>query len=235
MSSNFPNDFDDDTTLPPINDNIQDLGAEAINALRDAAFNTQQYLGLGGAGTTNSISERLGISLEPDGSIKSSAITSLGLVTLPITNDQISNSAEIPESKLRLDHRTQDLFNYIQDISSSINTSLSWISLTGIKLEPHLLGAIYRHELNQIDVSSDSSKYLFNRFNGLRDNHDSYTLVNDMNHELLVHQFLDGSGSSTQLITTIDGSTYPANYGHTASGIWLNTSRFSTVPQTAQD
>jgi len=235
MSSNFPNDFDDDTTLPPINDNIQDLGAEAINALRDAAFNTQQYLGLGGAGTTSSISERLGISLEPDGSIKPSAIASLGLVTLPITNDQISNSAEIPESKLKLDHRTQDLFNYIQDLSNGINTSLGWISLTGIKLEPHLLGAIYRHELNQIDVNSDPSKYLFNRFNALRNNHDSYTLVNDMNNELLFHQFSDGSGSSSQLITTVGGSTYPSNYGHTASGIWLNTSRFSTIPQTAQD
>jgi hypothetical protein len=234
--SNFPNDFDDDTTLPPINDNIQDLGAEAINALRDAMFNVEQYLGLGGAGTTGSISERLGISLEPDGTVKPSAIASLGLVTLPITNDQISNSAEIPESKLKLDHRTQDLFNYIQDLSNSINTSFGWISLTGIKLEPHLLGAIYRHTLNQIDVSNDPNQYLKNKFNALRDNHDSYTLINDINNEFLHHQLADGSvENNVQLITTIDGSTYPSNYGHTSSGIWLNTSRFAVIPQTAVD
>ena len=40
--SNFPTDYDDDVTLPPINDNIQDLGGEAINALRDAVFNIEQ-------------------------------------------------------------------------------------------------------------------------------------------------------------------------------------------------
>src|SRR5690606_27630453 len=32
-----------------------------------------------------------------------------------------------------------------------------------------------------------------------------------------------------------NGSSYPSNYGHTASGIFLNTDRFGTIPQTAQD
>lgn len=233
--SDFPIQLDDDTTLPPVNDNIQDIGAEAINALRDAVFNIEQYLGLDGPGTTSSLAARIGVSLDPSGGIKSSAIASLGLVTLPITNDQIADSAEIPEYKLKLDHRTQDLFNYILDLSKNVNNALGWISLTGVKLEPHLNGFIYRHTLNQIDVSSNPSEFLKNKFNALRNNHDSYTMISDLNTELLGHQFADGTGSSTQLITTTGGSTYPSNYGHTSSGIWLNTSRFSVIPQTADD
>lgn len=232
----FPSNFDDDTTLPVVNDNIQEIGGEAINALRDAVFNIEQEIGLSAAGTTGSIAARIGVSLEPNGNLKSSAIASLGLVTLPINNDQISETAEIPESKLKLDHRTQDLFNYIQDLSGDINTSLGWIASTGIKLEPHLFGAIYKHSLSQIDVSSDTNQYLKNKFNLLRDNSNSYTLIKDINDELLAHHFADGSNiNNNQSVTTNDGSTYPSKYAHTASGIFLNTDRFSTISQTAQD
>lgn len=234
--SNFPINFDDDATLPAVNDNIQDLGAEAINAVRDAVFNIEQNIGLTAAGTTGSISNRLDVLLLPDGMPKSSILTSLGLITLPITNDQIIDSAEIPESKLRLDHRTQDLFNYIQDLAGDINISLGWISITGIKLEPHLLGAIYRHTLSQIDVSLVPSQFLNNKFHTLRNNSESYSLINDINNELLTHQFSDGTVTpNIQSIITFGGSTYPSNYAHTASGIFLNTSRFTIIPQTAKD
>jgi hypothetical protein len=234
--SNFPIDFDDDTTLPVVNDNITEIGGEAINALRDAVFNIEQNIGLGAAGTTDSIASRIDISLFPDGTLRPSAITGLGLVTLPITDDQISNTAQIVESKLRLDHRTQDLFNYIKDLSNGVNTALGWVRATGIKLEPHLLGAIYKHSLSQIDVDPDPIKYLKNKFGTFRDNSNSYLMLNDLNSELLTHQFADGSLFTTPVsITTFNGSTYPSNYAHTASGIFLNTSRFSTIPQTADD
>ncbi len=234
--SNFPTSFDDDISLPPINDNIQDLGGEAINALRDAVYNTEQYLGLGGAGTTGSISNRIGVSIDAAGNIKSSAITNLGLVVLPITTNQISDSAEIPESKLKLDHRTQDLFNYIQDLSKNINISIGWINTTGIQLQPHINGLLYRHTLNQIDVSTSSIKFLKNKFNILRNNVNSYELINDINNELLNHHFADGAQDiNSQSITTIGGSIFPSNYGHTASGIYLNTNRFSSIPQTITD
>ena len=39
--SNFPNAYDNDVTLPVINDNITEVGGEAIDALRDFAFNTE--------------------------------------------------------------------------------------------------------------------------------------------------------------------------------------------------
>lgn len=236
--SNFPLDFDNDITLPFVNDNLTEIGGEAINAARDAIINMEFEIGLGASGTTGSIANRLAVALNPDGSIKSSAITGLGLVTLPITQDQIANNAAIPESKLKLDHRTQDLFNYIRDLSKDINLSVGWISVSGVKLEPHLIGAIYRHSMDQIDVTHDLSNYpyLENKFRLLRDNLQSYNLVSDINDELLAHQWADGSPAVLPTpIFTNNGSQYPATYAHTASGIFINTDRFSTIPQTAED
>lgn len=234
--SNFPNNFDDDTTLPFVNDNITEIGGEAIDALRDAVFAIEQNIGLGAQGTTASISERFGVSFFPNGTLKPSAITSLGLVTLPITEDQIADFAQIPESKLRLDHRTQDLFNYIRDLSGDVNVAIGWISTTGIKLEPHLIGAIYRHSMDQIDVSTVSTDFLSNNLRLLRNNLNSYTLVADINAELLAHQWADGSPFGIiKNITTNNGSVYPDNYAHVASGVFINTTRFNNIPQSADD
>lgn len=234
--SDFPNNFDDDTTLPFVNDNITEIGGEAINALRDAVFAIEQNIGLGAQGSTASVAARLGVSFFPDGTLKPSAITSLGLVTLPITQDQIANHANIPESKLHLDHRTQDLFNYIRDLSKDVNLAIGWISGTGVKLEPHLIGAIYRHTMDQIDVSLNSNDFLTNNRRLLRNNLNSYTLVKDINAELLSHQFADGSPfGSPYNITTNNGSVYSSIYGHTGSAIFINTSRFNNIPQTADD
>jgi len=234
--SNYPNSLDDDSSLPAVNDNIVEIGGDAINALRDAVFNIETEIGLGGSGSSGSIANRISVSIEPNGTIKSSALTSLGLVTLPITNSQIAVNAGIPESKLTLDYKTQDLFNLIQNFDSDVDLALGWISITGIKLDPHILGALYRHTLDQIDVSTDPTRFLKNKFRLFRDNSDSYNLINDTNSELLAHQFADGSPlSGTSNIVTNDGSIYPSNYAHTASGIFLNTSRFATIPQTSQD
>jgi hypothetical protein len=236
--TNFPDSLDDDTTLPIVNNNITELGGEAIDALRDAVFAIEQNIGIGAAGTAGDIATRIGVAFYPDGSLKPSAITSLGLVTLPITEDQIANFAQIPESKLKLDFKTQDLFNYIKDLTGDINVAISWISLTGVKLEPHLLGALYRHTLDQIDVTPDpvTLPFLENKFRQFRNNDHAYFLISDMNTELLEHQWADGSpATGIQNVVTNDGSTYPSNYGHTASGIFLNSSRFFVIPQTTND
>ena len=178
--SNFPSNFDNDITLPFVNDNLTEIGAEAINAVRDAVFNTQQYLGLGGAGTTGSIASRIGVSLNPDGTLKPSAIVGLGLVTLPITNAEVASNAEIQESKLRLDYRTSDLFNYITDLSININTALGWISSTGSKLDPHLLGFAFNHTLSQIAVTDNPSLGFKNKFKNFRDNSNSFTSLTEI-------------------------------------------------------
>jgi len=232
--SKFPSQLDDDVTLPPVNDNIDDVGAEAINACRDALFAIESEIGIGASGSAGSIAARLGVSLDPAGNIKPSAIASMGLVTLPIYNYHIADNAQITESKLKLDFRTQDLYNYIRDFGRDVNQAIGWIDTTGVKLDPHLYGALYRHELSNIDVSSNTSLYLRNKFNTLRDNTNAYTLIKDINDDLVQHQKADGSLVTNQNVTTFNGSVYPSNYAHLADGIFLNTSRFSTIPQTAQ-
>lgn len=234
--TNYPGAIDDDSTIPAINDDLTEIGGDAINALRDAVVAIEMALGINIAGTSTSLATRLGVFINPNGSPNTSVMTSLGLVTLPITNTQIINNAGIPESKLTLDYPTQNLFNYIRDLSRDVNIAEGWISVTGVKLEPHLIGAIYRHNLFQIDVASTSAQYLNNVFRVARDNTDAYTVINDINNELLAHQWADGSPLVTAgNITTNDGSTYSSNYAHVASGIYLNTSRFQVIPQTDTD
>lgn len=234
--SNFPSDFDDDTTLPFVNDNITEIGAEAINSVRDAVFNIEQYLGLGAALPGSSISSRLDTSLYPDGTIKPSALTSLGLVTLPINDSQISDTAQIKESKLNLDYSTTDLFNNIKFLAKDVNYFLGWISTTGMKIEPHIMGAVFRHTLHAINVTDDITLYFKNKFNLLRDNSNAYTLVSDINSELLAHQFADGTSlPSSGFVTTNGGFTYPSTHAHTASGLYINPVRFETIPKTIND
>lgn len=233
--SQYPINYDDDATLPIVNNNITEIGDEAINALRDAVFQIEQEVGLGGSGTAGSIAARVGISINPNGTLKPSAITGLGLITLPITNIEIDANAGILESKLRLDYRTGDLYNYIRDLSTNVNTALNWQSVVGSKLAPHVAGSTYRHSLSHIDVNPNVSQYLTNRFRTYRDNSDAYDVINDLNNEFLAHQFADGTVVTSSYIQTNSGASFPANYSHPANGVFLDASRFAVIPGTTQD
>lgn len=223
MGTNWPNSPDTDLTLPSVFDNISELGSEALDSQKDAILAIETNLGIGLAGTTQDLATRLSQSLNPDGTIKPSAIASLGLITLPITNSQVSATAGILESKLTLDHRTADLYNSIQASQTSIQTALAYISDTGFKLEPHLEGITYRHLMADIDVAASSPSYFKNHFGLLRDNSNLYNLFADFNTDLITHQLADSTGT---------GTIPPANYAHVAAGIYLNPSTFSFVPQT---
>lgn len=249
--SRFPIILDDDTDLPPINGNITEIGGEAINSTRDAIFNIESNIGINANGVCNSISERLNISLSLDGTIKPSAIASMGLVTLPIYNNEIADNAAILESKLKLDYKTQDLYNFISKIDISTDNTLGWISLHGIKVEPHISGSAYNHGLDQILSTSNSTSYpyLKNVFNTYRNFGslnitNAYSLISDINNEVIYHQQTDSypsnitnsyTASRQSNIITHSGTSYPSNYGHTAAGIFINTNPFSIIPQTTTD
>src|SRR5947207_2089630 len=119
--SNYPSSLDDDVSLPRIDDNLTDLGGDAINALRDSVFAIEAEVGIGGSGTSGSIAQRIGVSINPNGSINPSALTGLGLVVLPITDTQISATAAIQESKLNLTHTTAALYTLILTMQNAID------------------------------------------------------------------------------------------------------------------
>lgn len=159
----YPFELDDDTTLPRVDDNITETGQEAINALRDAVFNVQETLGLEPQGSVTTVANRLDASLNADGTIKASAIASIGLVTLPITNNQVGYNAGIEESKLSLVHSTTDLYTLISANSALLNSLNSFVNNTVYAdLNLHISGAIYlsdgvspaRHVLSQIDLNA---------------------------------------------------------------------------------
>jgi hypothetical protein len=233
--TNFPVNIDDDVSLPPVNDNITDTGADAINALREAMFAVQETCGVNVQGTKSSLAARLGISINNDGTLKSSAIAGLGLITLPITNNEVSPTAAIAESKLDLDHSTEDLFNYVSATTDTANYVAGWINSVGWQFQPHILGALYKHSITDI-IFGDDSLLFDDKFGNKRNGSSVYQSLKSLNDELLMHHKADGvSAAPTGTITTIGGDTFESRYAHTGKGIYINTSRFSTIPHTAQD
>lgn len=236
----FPNDYDDDSTLIPVSDNITENGEEVINSIRSAVFNLETEMGLTGKGSLGSIAERLAVSIDDDGTIKPASLLSIGLVALPITNDQISPTAEIEESKLSLTYPTISLYNYYLTLQNAIDVLNGFLSLTGIKLQPHLDGTSDRHLLSHIDIDSDATLLKIipqgdqapGTSVGNRDTTDLKTLAKDISDDLVVHQKSD---SSSGVSAASGGTVPPENYAHNASGIFVNTDNFTSIPQANND
>jgi hypothetical protein len=157
----YPSAVDDDTSLVRIDDNISELGDTAINQLREAVFAIEQYLGLNPQGALSSLSNRMNISINADGTIKSSALSSVGLVTLPITNVQVASNAGIDESKLNLTYTTPSLYSSI----GALTTTVTYISTQSLNnwqdIRVHVNGGLYlsdlttaRHLASYIDLDT---------------------------------------------------------------------------------
>ncbi len=221
--SNFPNSLDDDTSLTPVFNNITEIGEQAINEIRSAIFAMQENTGLNANGSLDTIAARLNVSIEQDGTIKPSAITALGLVTLPIYNDQIADTAAIHETKLNLYYTTTALKDLIDQLNNSVDVLNGFVSITGVKVEPHIDGTDYNHNLSNINV--DFAPTILNQYSALRNNVNSLLLFKDLNDDFVIHQKSDGAS----------GTIAPVGYGHVSAGIYLDTSNFTFIPQTSSN
>src|SRR5271157_3738670 len=96
----YPENIDDDRTIVRVDDILSELGTEAINQLRDAVFSLEETLGTNPQGSKNSVADRIGVLINPDGTPNAETFDELGLVTLPISDHQIAPGAGIHESKL---------------------------------------------------------------------------------------------------------------------------------------
>lgn len=225
--TNFPSSLDDDLTLPTVFDNITEVGGDAINAQKDAIIAIETTLGINVQGSCLDLQERLDYLLNADGSPKTSVLNTIGLVTLPITNSQISGAAAIQESKLDLDFSTSDLNDAIEALDVDLSALATWISTNGTAILNHINGTAFKHNLKDIDVSDDSSEFLKNVFGGDRIATNSYTTINNLNNDYVGHQKKDGLGAALPNITTTNNQSFPSQFAHTAGAIYVDTSKFN--------
>lgn len=235
----FPAGIDSDTDLPRVDNNITDIGALAINALRDSMFAVEGNIGINAQGATGSIAARLNQSLDPYGRILPSALAGIGLVYLPITDSEISPTAGIQESKLNLVYPTSTLYNLYQNLANSVNVLNGFLSLVGVKLEPHIDGTAYNHDLSAIlvDVALQMLKTLPGSGVILpgssiqnRNTANADLLVNDISNDLLTHEIANGT---YPIVIGTGGSVPPQGFAHVATGLFIDTSSFSVIPQTS--
>jgi len=226
--SNFPTVLDDDNSIYRIDDNLSELGVFTINQLRSAVFAIEGYLGLTGPGSLSSMSSRLDVSLNPDGTIKASALTSVGLATLPIVNSQVGTNAGILESKLHLDYGTSDLHTLIQANSTLLNSLSVFEAALEVKVNSHIAGgpaSNLRHVASHIDINAhptDSRDGSFT-WGGLIDK-DGYQLT-----------ATNVAGALDQINTTLTGHQNQVLDAHPASAISVDTSNFSELLATSEN
>ncbi|MFZ4399383.1 MAG: hypothetical protein ACOYO1_05050 [Bacteroidales bacterium] len=162
----YPNNLDTDLQLPRIEDNITEIGGDAINQIRDAIFAMQDTMGINPQGVLGNISARFDAFSNPDGTFKTSALAGQGLVTLPITSSMF-NDDTIPEIKFSLDHSTASLFALISNLQSSVDSYIINYSLLLSDFNLHVGGSFVndgylRHVASHIDINDgylSSSKH----------------------------------------------------------------------------
>lgn len=209
--SNYPNSIDSDTELPRVDDNLTDIGSEAINSLRDAVFNIEESLGLMPQGSLSSLSDRVNVSINANGTIKAAALTAVGLVTLPIDNNDVGASAGIVESKLALDYSTSSLFTMISGNSTIIGGLTTAYNGLAADFASHVSGGSFRHNANNINID-----FPLNDKTGI-----PYPGVVNLEQGLLAIN----NSLNTHLNSNLNA--------HPATAINVDTSNFNEIPTTA--
>jgi hypothetical protein len=227
----YPSNIDDDSTLTRVDDNITEIGEAAINQLRSAVFAIEKTLGTNPHGSLTSLKDRLAVSINNNGTIKASALTAIGLVTLPITNVQVATNAAIDEIKLNLNHTTNDLHTLILGNAAIISALVTLSSATAANLLIHINGGtalvdgttLARHVASQIElntVPNDPSDPraptytwtgLLDKDGILRGATEVATALLEINNELNVHENATANA-------------------HPATAITVDTSKFQELP-----
>jgi len=150
--SSYPGEFDSDVELPRVDNNVTEIGGDAINSLRDAVFAIERTLGKNPQGNTATLVDRINRSLDANGDIKASALSKRGLVTLPITNVHIGSNAGVLESKLDLDYSTASLSGRITSNVIDIDALRTAFNAFTAQTINHFLGLGNRHDGYMIDL-----------------------------------------------------------------------------------
>ena len=202
-NSKYPNGLDTDAELPRVDDAITEIGGLAIDSLRSAVFAIEKALGVKPQGTAADLAGRLGMSLDANGHIKASALSGIGLVTLPITNTQVGSAAGIEESKLDLNYGTTLLKSWIDSLRVRVDALEVTVATTIAHFAAHVTSPSVwgRHRTSDIDA---------------------YDVFAGMNAQ----------GALTNLDTRLKAHIADLVDAHDGSAISLDASRFSSITAT---
>lgn len=155
--SNFPYDLDSNLEIPRVDNNITEVSADAINAIRDAIFAIEKALGINIQGNLSDLATRINSVIDASGGIKTSALSEKGLVTLPIGDAQVGSNAGVQESKLDLDYATTYLNNRISSLQTDLSSVSGSIDSFLTSFTNHYSGVTNKHDGYQI-VMNDPTR-----------------------------------------------------------------------------
>jgi hypothetical protein len=146
IQSIYPGQFDSDVEIPRVDNNVTEIGEEAINSIRDAVFTIERTIGINPQGNLADFVTRINRVIDNNGLIKTSALANRGLVTLPINNSHIGDNAGIQEHKLDLDYSTASLYSRVTNNASNIESVLSSFNGFISRVIPHFAGTGDKHD-----------------------------------------------------------------------------------------
>lgn len=224
----YPTALDSDASILRIDDNITELGGEAINQLRAAVFAIEAELGVGLSGTLGNLSDRLAVILNENGTIKASALEAIGLVTLPIVNSHVGTGAGIAESKLALDYGTSNLHTLILAFKETLENTVIFADLISTDFLRHLAGTTTlsnnstkaHHVASHIDlnnVPSDDRAPIY-VWDGLKDKNGTARTAEHVADALL------------QINNDLTSHQNSVDDAHLAAGISVDVDDFQEIP-----
>ena len=237
--TNFPISIDTDLELERVEDNITEIGAQAINSLRDAVFAIEYTLGINPQGSASDVSSFLTVSHNADGTIKAASLSGLGLITLPITSGMFADYT-IPEIKLVLDHTTASLYADIQSALADYISLYASFTILNADFSKHIYGVEFvadgylnRHVASHIDINDGTSNGGIEKYVGIdiRDlsYYNSGLLDTDgyiRNADTVMDALIQINSDFLLHALSLDGY-------HPASFISLDTALYETIPRTA--
>jgi hypothetical protein len=216
--SKYPNQVDTPSELPVVRDNIFEIGSDAINSLRSAIIQIEKTLGINPQGAVGlTVGERISQSLDSSGNLKREAVDRAGIISGPIFDDQVSDSAAIKENKLKLNFPTNVLQSQISHVSSLIDEIQFQVEQISSKLSAHLSPeAAGRHPAtaisttvieatsSQLGIRSSSSSNVQALLGSIFSSHINYdgTLISETNNSHSANQVYFDNTSTTGITSS---------------------------------
>jgi hypothetical protein len=156
MKSKYPNQVDTSAEIPVVRDGITEISSEFFNSLRSAIIQIEKTLGVNPQGAVGlTVGDRISNSLDSSGNLSKEALDKANVIYGPIIDDNISQSASISESKLKLNFPTNVLQSQISTINSLIDGIVLKIDELNILFSAHINpNATGRHYAKSILVES---------------------------------------------------------------------------------